>query len=183
MWLETANKVLIIIRGVSGSGKSFEVQKLLTQFRVPQEGHVFSTDDYLDKLEGGYVAGVKRAIDEGYWDKMIYKFHKMNQERSIEAMQRGISPIIIDNTNLTRKDIYPYVEAGIIYNYEIRFVEPSSEHWKKISPLLSDKTANDNRIKFAALRLANKNKHGVPYSSIYKMLKKYEPDIKPEDFQ
>lgn len=170
------------MRSPPGAGKSFEVNKLLKQFGVPREGHVFSTDDQLDKLEGGYLAGVKKAIEGGYFSNMMFKFHKLNQEAAMSAMKNGITPIIIDNTNITKKEMQPYVEGGVAYGYEVRFIEPSSEHWQKISPLLQNKAFNDNRIRFAALKLAKKNQHEVPYETIYDMLKKWHVNPKIEDF-
>lgn len=181
-WFEQQEKLLIIIRGIAGSGKSTEVDKLLKEFGVPREGHVFSTDDLISSDAEEYKSKIQKAIEGGYFAPMMFKLHKTNQERAIEAMRLGVSPIIIDNQNINRKEIEPYAQAGVIYDYEIRFVEPSSEHWQRIAPLLYNKKYNDNRIKFAALKLAAKNRHGVPYQKIYDNLKKFDPNLKPEDF-
>ncbi len=44
-------------------------------------------------------------------------------------MEKLISPIIIDNTNLQAWEARPYYNLSIQYNYEFRIIEPTTE-WK-----------------------------------------------------
>ncbi len=72
------------MRGVPGSGKSTKAKKL-----AGQNGVVFSTDDFFIK-NGQYV----------YDPKFIGENHEKNIKRAIEAMQKSINLIVIDNTNI-----------------------------------------------------------------------------------
>lgn len=175
-------KILIMMRGPPGSGKSFEVKKVLEKYQIPYEGHVFSTDEYLEKAKDGYIETIKKAIEGGYFAPMMYKFHMLNQERAIAAMEKGVNPIIIDNMNLDKKSMQPYIQAGLVHDYHIEFVEPSSEHWRRVAPLLQNKELNAEQIKWAAHNLSKKNQHGVPFDSILKFLKQWQVNPKVEDF-
>ena len=56
--------------------------------------------------------------------KKIGQAHQWNQQRAKDAMAKGISPVVIDNTNTTLKEMYSYVSLGKKFNYEIKFLEP-----------------------------------------------------------
>jgi predicted kinase len=150
-------KQLIILRGPPGSGKSFEVKKILQKYGIQAEG--------------------------GYFSPMMYKFHMLNQERAVAAMVKGVDPIIIDNMNLDKKAMQPYVQAGLVHDYNVEFVEPSSDHWQRVAPLLQNKKLNAEQIKWAAHNLSKKNQHGVPFNSILRFLKQWHVNPKVEDFK
>lgn len=139
------DKKLIILRGLPGSGKS-EVAK-----RFVGNGIIHSTDDFFI-IDGVY------AFDESN----VSKFHYFNFLNSIRSMQRGLSPIIIDNTNIVASDCMDYVEVGKAYGYEIIVVEPSAD-WA-----------------FDIEELMKRNTHGVSRETMVDMLEKYE---KPEVFK
>lgn len=156
-WLEAGSKFrllsrsssikqLIIMRGFPGSGKSTLAQSLGIG------GVVFSTDDYFISPSGEYK----------YDQSLAGQHHKSNLDRATDAMSRGISPVVIDNTNVSRSAIEPYVIAGRKFGYTISFRE-SEMAWK------------DDPIE-----LARRNSHGVPQSEIEKMMRQWEPssDIK-----
>ncbi|XP_029458520.1 NEDD4-binding protein 2-like 2 isoform X2 [Rhinatrema bivittatum] len=136
------NKLLILLRGVPGSGKTTLAHVLLDQ---NPDGTVLSTDDYFHH-EDGYTYDVSLLGDA----------HEWNQNRAKEAMDEGISPVIIDNTNIQRWEMKPYVEMAIEKGYRVQFHEP--ETWWKLD----------------AGELEKKNKHGVPREKIVQMLDRYE---------
>ena len=100
---------LILMRGVSGSGKSILAKKLA----AAHEGVIYSTDDFF-MLEGIYT----------FDPSSLGKNHKMNQDRAIWAMQEKTPCIIIDNTNTQAWEMKPYVEAAVELGYEIEIQEP-----------------------------------------------------------
>jgi predicted kinase len=104
-------KVLIIMRGVSGSGKSTMARKIAED----RGGIIFSTDDFFER-EGRYE----------FDPKMLPSYHAKNQARAEAAMSDGVSPIIIDNTNTQAWEMKPYVEAAVKHGYEVEIVEPGS---------------------------------------------------------
>lgn len=104
-------KVLVIMRGVSGSGKSTAARRMAQE----RGGVIFSTDDYFER-DGGYK----------FDPKMLPAYHAMNQRRADEAMASGLSPILIDNTNTQAWEMKPYVEAAKRHGYEVEIAEPGS---------------------------------------------------------
>lgn len=141
-WLEnTGQKQLIIVRGISGSGKSTLAKQL-----AGTTGKIFSTDDQFMSPEGEYK----------FDPSLLGKHHQTNQNLAKEAMQQGISPIVIDNTNTTMKEMQPYVLLAKEFGYKVQFQEPTTP-WK-----------------FDAEELAKRNKHGVPLHVIQRMLQRWE---------
>jgi predicted kinase len=141
-----SKKILYIMRGLPGSGKSTLAQQL------GQGGVVFSTDDF-------FMKGNQYVFDP----KMLGKNHASNYARTVEAMKRGISPIVVDNTSVQLWTMKNYVLAGQKYGYQIEFKEPQTE-W----------TWNANE-------LAKRNTHKVPLKSIEKMIQQYEPNASIEE--
>nr|KAF6428120.1 NEDD4 binding protein 2 like 1 [Rousettus aegyptiacus] len=74
-------------------------------------------------------------------------------------MRTGVSPVIIDNTNLHAWEMKPYVVMALENNYEVIFREP------------------ETRWKFNVQELARRNIHGVPREKIHRMKERYEHDV------
>ena len=152
---EGSDKLLIIMRGLSGSGKSTKARKLQEELG----GKIFSTDDYPGLYEtddDGKLQMSFETDDDGMTP--IVKAHKWNQRRAREAMEKGVSPVIIDNTNVQKWEAKPYVDAAKENGYNIA-VEESDSEWK-----------------FDVEELGKRNAHGVPVSAIKKMLDRWETD-------
>jgi len=111
------SKTLVVMRGVSGSGKSTAARKIASE----RGGVILSTDDFFEK-DGRYQ----------FDPKMLPTYHAMNQSRAEEAMRKGISPIIIDNTNTQAWEMKPYVEAGMRHGYKVEIVEPGSAGFPEV---------------------------------------------------
>lgn len=152
-WLENKQmKQLILLRGVSGSGKSTLAKEYLNQ-----GGVVYSTDDFFMK-DGIYQFDPKK----------IGFHHKLNQKRTEESMANGISPIIIDNTNLQAWEMKPYVSMADKYSYEVKIIE-------------SDMTDIDELLRRQENRRAeNKN---LPKEVLEKMLNKYQRNLNVDNIR
>jgi predicted kinase len=145
MWYKLANtKILYIMRGPSGAGKSTLAKKLGI------DGLTLSTDDFWMK-NGKYEFDIKR----------LGEAHQWNQERAEKYMSQGISPIIIDNTNIEAWEMKPYVLKAREHGYTVKLVPVE--------------------IKNTAKELAERNVHNVPEAAIQRMLDKYNPNISEED--
>jgi predicted kinase len=98
------------MQGLPGSGKSTMAKMIADKV----EGIIFSTDDFW--YQGG----------NGLYDFDVDKLrqaHLWNQRRTIKEMQAEDSAdIIIDNTNITRKEALPYIVMAGIYEYEVQVV-------------------------------------------------------------
>ena len=55
--------------------------------------------------------------------------HSWNQQRAKKAMEQGISPIVIDNTNVATYEARPYVLEADKHNYNIS-IQESNAPWK-----------------------------------------------------
>lgn len=140
-------KKLIILRGVSGSGKSTLAKNLV------QNGVINSTDDYF-MINGEYV----------FDSTKLAKYHKLNRLKTENDMQNNISPIIIDNTNLKKREIKPYVELGRKFCYEIEIIEMEELCLEELME-----------------RQENRNKK-ISKEIIEKMITKYKKGISISDF-
>ncbi|XP_076992776.1 NEDD4-binding protein 2 isoform X2 [Tamandua tetradactyla] len=110
--------VLVLLRGLPGSGKSFLARTL--QEDNPA-GIVLSTDDYF-YINGQYQFDIK----------YLGEAHEWNQNRAKEAFEKKVSPIIIDNTNLQAWEMKPYVALSQKHKYKVLFREPDT--WWKFKP-------------------------------------------------
>ncbi|NXF74991.1 N4BP2 protein, partial [Sclerurus mexicanus] len=135
-------QVLVLLRGVPGSGKSYLARNLLED---NPGGIILSTDDYFYK-HGQYH----------YDPNCLGEAHDWNRKRAREAFERGISPIIIDNTNIQAWEMKPYVTLAQQFKYKVMFREPDT--WWKFKPK----------------ELERRNVHGVSKEKIKRMLERYE---------
>ncbi|XP_068536251.1 NEDD4-binding protein 2 isoform X1 [Anas acuta] len=111
-------QVLVLLRGVPGSGKSYLARTLLED---NPGGVILSSDDYFYK-HGQYH----------YDPDCLGEAHDWNRRRAKEAFERRISPIIIDNTNIQAWEMKPYVTLAQQFKYKVMFREPDT--WWKFKP-------------------------------------------------
>jgi NEDD4-binding protein 2 len=60
-------------------------------------------------------------------EENVYKFnpkelgnaHQWNQQRTLDSLQKGITPIIVDNTNTQKWEAKFYVEQALEHKYTI----------------------------------------------------------------
>ena len=135
-----SEKELIILRGLPGSGKSTLAKKL-----VGNRGIIHSTDEF------HYINGEYKFQYE-----KLGKFHLLNIRSCINSMKKGISPIIIDNTNINARLCERYVAAAKCFGYKVVFKEP------------------DTPWKFDIGELFRRNIHNTPKEVIERMLTCYE---------
>ncbi|KAK6027279.1 Smr domain protein [Ostertagia ostertagi] len=103
--------VMILMRGVPGSGKS---RSLVSN----HGGVVYSTDDFFVR-DGQYQ----------FQPEKLEEYHRNNILRVREAMVDGIKPIIVDNTNIYSNHMEQYTFHAVNNYYEIFVLEP--ETWWK----------------------------------------------------
>jgi predicted kinase len=145
-------KVLVLLRGLPGSGKS-RLAVVITDVTLgpgTNSHHILSTDDFWVQT-GRYVFDSSR----------LQEAHGWNHSRAFQAMSRGLSPVIIDNTNTQMWEMKPYAMMATDYGYIIEIVEPDT-WW-----CFNDK------------ELAKRNTHNVPRATIKDMLERYEKNVTP----
>ncbi|CAG5028673.1 unnamed protein product [Parnassius apollo] len=149
------SRLLIIMRGAPGSGKSFLAKQIIEMTVGANfsnyKKHILSTDDYF-MVRGVYQFEKSKLSDAHIW----------NQSRARTAMMRGLSPVIIDNTNIELWEMEPYVRDAVRNGYVIEVLEPNTPWAKK------------------ANQLSRKNIHGVPFQSIKRMLDNFQNGVTGE---
>jgi predicted kinase len=101
-------KTLYIMQGIPASGKS----TLAATIARESYGHILSTDEYWMKSDGIYRFNPSK-LDAA---------HRWNKQRCIKLMQAGAPLIVIDNTNITRRDVQPYLVMAEIFEYDVQIV-------------------------------------------------------------
>jgi len=150
---QAQKKILYIMRGVPGSGKSFLARQL-----SGKNGSILSTDDYFMDSQGNYK-----------WNPNEMKIaHQWNSERVKKAIDQRVSPVILDNTNVSRwelRQLKPLVEYAEVQEYEVIIKEPKTP-WA-----------------FDPEELAKRNTHGVSLEAIQSKLRKWHPNPTVEDIK
>lgn len=101
-------KTIIMMRGLPGSGKT-TMAKTFGGLRL-------STDDYWTLGGKSYQFVVALAPYA----------HKWNLARCHIAMVDQIPLIVIDNTNINRDQMLPYIELATIYDYRVIYAKPDT---------------------------------------------------------
>ena len=93
-------KRVIILRGIPGCGKSTYAKSL------PQ-ATIVSADDFFVNERGKY----KRV------DEKLQEAHTTCLKNFLEALERGVETVVVDNTNINPVDIAPYYATALVYGY------------------------------------------------------------------
>ena len=143
------NQLLIIMRGIPGGGKSTKAKQIVGN------GAIHSTDEVIESM-GDYREFFSKMIASGDFSPLS-KAHNINFQNAVTSMKQGISPVIVDNTNIRPSEPKDYVEAALILGYadeNIKFVEVGTGG-------------------LSAEELAQRNTHGVPLDKIKSMIQAY----------
>ena len=147
------DKILYIIMGIPGSGKSYTAEQL-----VPKD-NIFTTDDFFMK-NGQYM----------FAPGQIKEAHQWNQDRTENAMRQGITPLCVPNTNITSYDRRAYINMARRYGYDWEITFPTSSWFAEVHPRLRDNTFTNADVKL----FYEKNTHNVPLDIIHKMMSRWD---------
>lgn len=104
-------KVLVIFRGLPGSGKSFTASLFFGN------DNICSADDYFIR-DGVYK----------FNQFELKKAHKYCIEKARNLMMSGIDKIAISNTNTTEKELAPYFKMAEEYGYSVISLVVENRH-------------------------------------------------------
>ncbi len=136
-------RVMLIMRGLPGSGKSTVVKEVL---RVHDGAVVCSADDYFVQEDGEY------KFDQS----LLKEAHNASQQKAVEACERGVRVVVVDNTNVLRWEMGSYFKTANIRGYRVVLAEPKTP-WR-MDPK----------------ELAERNSHNVPEETIRKRLGEFQ---------
>ena len=111
-------KLLILIGGVSGSGKT-GVAEFLTSNLV-REAKRFSADDFFSRT-GKYM----------FQPELLGEAHAQCNENVKNNMKEDFPIIIVDNTFTTEWDLRPYFAFATCYEYETMYLVAVNHHGNK----------------------------------------------------
>lgn len=150
-FIERGYRIMVLMRGCSGSGKSYLAQGIIKNYGGNAQDYIFSTDDYF--IRNGVYRFDHTALSEA---------HHWNQTRVLSKAREGCSPIIVDNTNTQLWEMTIYASMAINNGYAIEILEPETAWFRKVD------------------ELSKRNRHGVPRDKIKLMLDRYEFGITAE---
>jgi tRNA uridine 5-carbamoylmethylation protein Kti12 len=141
---------LVIMRGIPGSGKSTMAKSLV------RKGRIHSTDDVIES-QGDYdkfFVDMKESKDFS----PLARAHSTNYKNIVKSISEGISPVIVDNTNIKANEakqiVVKALEMGLNEN-KINIVDMGTNG-------------------LTAEVLADRNTHGVPLDKIKSMIESYK---------
>jgi hypothetical protein len=182
-------KVLIVMRGIPGSGKSYTAKQMLIKHGGNAEGHIFSTDNQyipetIKKRRAGTYVSPQEELEEydaNYKIISSQSAHARNLLGFKKAVDQGTTPLVVDNTNVKKEYMRPYIEYADKAGYEIKIQEPNSDWWKQHRDLFKDKKLNADKLEEFSQLLHGKQSHAVPISVIKKMIDQWHHDVKVSD--
>jgi predicted kinase len=144
------NQELVIMRGIPGSGKSTKAKNIVGKGSIHSTDNVISSkSDYFEFFDNMKTSGDFSALSNA---------HAENLDNAVKDMLKGVTPIVIDNTNIRPFEPKVYIENALKLGYD------------------------DNNIKIvdigtggaSAEELAQRNSHGVPLDKINSMIDSYK---------
>jgi len=144
------NQELIIMRGIPGSGKSTKAKSLVG------DGIIHSTDAVIESI-GDYRAFFTAMIESKDYSA-LHKAHDTNFKNAKKSMKAGISPIIIDNTNIKANEPKKFVVEALNMGYDDANIQ-----------IVDVGTGG-----LDAEALSARNTHGVPLDKIEAMIQSHK---------
>ena len=141
---------LFVMRGIPGSGKSTMAKSIVF------DGIIHSTDDLITATGDyrGFFAKIKASGDSKEFNRM----HSKNLSNAIKSMKDGITPVVIDNTNIKANAAKAYVVAALEMGLDDNNIQICDVGTRGLS----------------AEQLAESNTHGVPLVEIQKMIQSHK---------
>jgi predicted kinase len=141
---------LFIMRGIPGSGKSTMAKSIVLN------GVIHSTDDLVEAT-GDYRAFFNKIIESGDWSELS-RMHSKNLSNTIKSIKDGISPVVIDNTNIKANEAKAYVVAALEMGLDENNIQIHDVGTRGLT----------------AEKLAESNTHGVPLDKIKSMMESHK---------
>ena len=183
-------RILIIMRGIPGAGKSHTAQQMLSKHGGNAEGHIFSTDDQFIpetrkmRRSGNYVSpgDEKSEYKANYLRSMSLRAaHAGNLKEFKAAVDQGTTPLILDNTNTKAWEAKAYAEYADKAGYDIQIQEPTSEWWKAYRKYLTNKKDHADELDEFARILHSRQQHGASLERIKQLIDDWQHNLKVED--
>src|SRR5437588_337843 len=118
--VQSGNKVVYLMRGLPGCGKSFTAQKLASP-----KGVILETDEF-------FFTQVSSDQTRYDWSEaLLPEARAWNFDRFRQALIQGISPIVVDRGNGLNRETQAYARLAVQHDYRVELKEPESRGGKK----------------------------------------------------
>jgi len=107
---ESTKKVLYLVRGLPGSGKSTFARMISNHVCEADDYHLLSTGEYDWKPEN------------------VHASHVWCKNRCERFMQKNKPRIVVSNTSTTDKELNPYIDMALKYEYIVISVVVENRH-------------------------------------------------------
>lgn len=164
--------IVYLMRGLPSCGKSFTAKKL-----AGGRGIVLETDEFFHTQVGDDPASYD------YRPELLQKAREWNFQRFVQAVESGISPIVVDRGNSLCQESKRYARYAVDHGYRVELKEPESEWWQEIRVLLKYKELTKEALYEWADRLAQMSRatHRVPSSTIRRWMDHWKHDLTVAD--
>ncbi|KAL7063756.1 hypothetical protein AAHC03_0977 [Spirometra sp. Aus1] len=140
------SRFMIILRGPPGSGKSYLATCIKTRY---PSAEICSADQYWYRESGGQ--------EYRYDPLQLDDAHSFCYQNALDCASRGVSPLVIDNTNIRLWECRCYLDLARKFDYNVILVTPKTP-WR-----------------FDVNTLVSRNVHNVPPSIIESKVRQFEP--------
>lgn len=168
----TTSKIVYLMRGLPGCGKSHRAKRL-----AGDEGVVLETDEYF------YTQVGEDPSRYDYDHDLLPTARKWNLARFREAVLQGVSPIVVDRGNGLNPETRAYADFAVSHGYAVELAEPDSPWWQELRVLLKYRRSVDEELlDLWARRLADvtRETHRVPAKTIRRWMAAWRPDLTVE---
>lgn len=160
---------VIVMRGLPGSGKSSLIQRLISlrpfkeiKFPGKEDISICSADDFFMQVDGSYL----------FNHNLLSNAHSTCQIKFIEAMDRNVHTIFVDNCNVAREHLNFYKEQAENPANDYQYIEIMPRDMSLLLDSIDE--GNDIDIDNQIEVFAERNKHGVTFETIKRMLEKWK---------
>ncbi len=170
--MSDSRKVVYLMRGLPGCGKSHRARRL-----AADTGVVLETDQYFYAEVGDDPASYDFRSD------LLERAREWNLERFRQAIEQVVSPIVVDRGNGLNEETRRYAAYAVARGYRVELAEPDSPWWLELRVLLKYKQHVDGQLFDTwAERLAESTRHGhrVPAKTIRHWMASWRHDVTVE---
>ena len=162
--MKKENKIVFLMRGCPGTGKSFAAKKL-----AGNTGVVCETDSFFGPPGKDYHFNIKKREQA----------RTQNMKLFILSVQQGISPVIVDRGCGKGRRTWWYAKVAQLYGYKVKLAEPTSPWWKKM--IAERKWGGWPKNAVQILYEIQQGTHRVTYQAILRSIIRYDPTLTIKD--
>lgn len=168
-----AIKVVYLMRGLPGCGKSYTAKKL-----AGDSGVILETDEYFYSQVGDDT----QCYD--YDDALLEEAREWNLNRFRKEVDANRPLIIVDRGNGLNAATRVYIDYAMQHGYDVQFREPDSPWWNEVRVLLKYKhfiTASLFEQLADELSKRTRGAHRVPAKLILRWMNAWRHDLTIDD--